>query len=551
MATITFELFAPYNASVSLKGDFTHWEPVPLEKDERGYWRLERDLDDGRYEYLYEVASRSWFFEEDEIRHVTDPYASEVVDDADQHAVLHVKDGQKVICDYQWQNDDAPLPQNHELIIYELLTHDFHVPADGGDSDQRGTFQTIREKADYLADLGVTAIELLPIEEYPGRDGWGYNPRHFFAVESSYGTPADFMQLVDDFHGRGMRVFKDGVYNHSETSSPLTQIDHDYWFHHDPQDSEQNWGPEFNYEFHDGELDVMPACQFVGDVVGHWISQYHLDGIRFDAVAQMNNFMVLDWLDTKGYEISGQRPFTTIAEYMPPTPDVTKPNGPVDACWNVNFHYAMKEMLTGESIDVEKIMDCVDARRHGFENTLQVVNYLASHDHNHLMADLGHAGLFDEAAFRRARLGAIVLFTAIGTPMIWQGQEFGNATECLQEPTPVDWSLLDNENGAALHGLYKSLIHLRRTNTALHGTDLEFVHVHDSLPIVAFIRWNGEGARVLTVLNFSDSFIEGYAIDNVGVNGTWHDWINDYDIEAKDGSLTIDLADWEGRIFTI
>ena len=546
MATHIFQLFAPYNRKAWLSGSFTDWKEIELNKDGDGYFTIEQELGEGRHEYLFHVESKSWFYEENQKVPVTDPYASEVVDDEDQHAVIHVIDGEVKLSDYRWKNDQKPLPQNNELIIYELLVHDFTQ-----NSKEAGNFESLKTKLDYLTDLGVTAVELLPIEEYPGQRGWGYNPRHFFAVESSYGTPGDLMSLVDECHGKGLRVFKDGVYNHAETSCPLAQIDHDYWFHHEAQDAEQNWGPEFNYVKYDEHYEVRPACQFVGDVVGHWAHNYKLDGIRFDAVAQMNNYEVLTWLDSKGYEISGKRPFVTIAESMPPSPDVVKPNGPVDSCWNVNFHYTMKEMLCGENVSIERIQDCVDPRRKGFTDQLQIVNYLTSHDHNHTMADLGKAGILEDEAFKRARLGAIVLMTAIGVPMIWQGQEFGNYTECKQEPQPVDWSLLENENGAGLHQLYKSLIRLRRSNTALQGSDLDFFHVHPELPILAYVRWNGEGSRVVTVVNFSDSFIEGYALTGLPADGEWHDWVKDFKVSSTNRILTIDLADWEARVFVL
>ena len=546
MATHIFQLFAPYNCRAWITGSFNDWEEEEMSKDDDGYFTFQAELENGRHEYLFQVESKSWFFDEDQKVPVTDPYAAEVVDDEDQHAVLHVSDGEVKVSDYKWKHDETPLPQNNELIIYELLVHEF-----SRDGENPGTFESLKSKIGYLQDLGVTAVEMLPFEEYPGELGWGYNPRHFFAVESSYGTPTQLMSLVDACHGAGLRVFKDGVYNHAETSSPLTQIDHDYWFHHEAQDSEQNWGPEFNYVKYDENLDVRPASKFVGDVVGHWVNTYKLDGLRFDAVAQMNNYEVLGWLDQKGYEVSGERPFVTIAESMPPSPDVVKPDGPVDSCWNVNFHYAMKELLCGEDVTVDKIKDCVDPRRQGFSDQLQVINYLTSHDHNHTMADLGEAGILDEEAFKRARLGAIVLMTAIGTPMIWQGQEFGNHTLCKQEPQPVDWSLLENENGSGLHKLYRSLIHLRRSNTALQGSNLDFFHVHPELPLLAYARWNGEGSRVVTVVNFSDSFLEGYALTDLPEDGEWHDWVNDFAIPSSGKTLTVDLAEWEARVFVL
>ncbi|MBK1884166.1 hypothetical protein JIN85_17230 [Luteolibacter pohnpeiensis] len=549
MSTIPFELFAPYNNEAFLVADFNHWEPIAMTKGEDGYFRIEVDLDDGRYLYRFEITSKSWFYEPDQRVQIADPYATEIDDTEDQNAILEIKNGKRVIGPYEWKNDMTPLPQDHELIIYELLVHDFlgHNPGDL----TRGKFTDIIPKLDYLTDLGVNAIELLPVEEYPGENGWGYNPRHFFAVESSYGTPTEYKQMIDACHGHGMRVFKDGVYNHAETSTPLAQIDHDYWFHHDPVDAENNWGPEFNYVKYDENLDLMPARKFIGDVIGHWVHEYHIDGIRFDAVAQLNNFDALRYFCEKGKEISGEKPFTLIAEYIPDDPEVVLPDGPTDACWNESFYFAIKDIVTGAEIDIDTLCDCIDPRRRGYESGVRIVNYLCTHDHNQIMADIGHAGIQGEAAFKRAAMGAVILLTAIGIPMIWAGQEFGHYKDKSTEPAPIDWGLLDGEDNQQLLQLYKALIYLRKTNSALHGNDIDFFHIDPGLPLIAYNRWNGEGARVVTVLNLSDQYLGGYQIPGMPVDGTWKDWTHDCEVQVSDGTLQIDLGEWEAKVFVI
>lgn len=80
------------------------------------------------------------------------------------------------------------------------------------------------------------------MQEYPGDDNWGYTPRYFFASESSYGSTEQLKRLIDECHGRGIRVIMDGIFNHSHAESPLTQIDHDYWYHHSPRDPDNSWG---------------------------------------------------------------------------------------------------------------------------------------------------------------------------------------------------------------------------------------------------------------------------------------------------------------------
>ena len=137
----------------------------------------------------------------------------------------------------------------------------------------------------------------MPIKEYPGDHSWGYNPRYFFATESSYGTTEGLKQLIDECHGRGIRVI---VWTEFITTpkqkAHLTQIDHDYWYHHSPRDPDNNWGPEFNYEFYDEKLETYPARRFIGDTVRFWIQEYHIDGIRYDAARQIANYDFMHWI---------------------------------------------------------------------------------------------------------------------------------------------------------------------------------------------------------------------------------------------------------------
>ena len=235
---------------------------------------------------------------------------------------------------------------NDSIIIYEMHIGDFS----GGETDgfTRGKYTDVIAKLDYLSDLGVNALELMPLKESPGDFNWGYSPVHYFAPEQSYGTTAQLKELVDKAHELGIRIIVDGVYNHASTESPLAQIDHDYWFRHEPKNAEHNWGPEFDYEKHDEQLDLMPARDFIYDSIRFWIREYQIDGIRFDAAKELNSFDALRDFVTYSRQMSSMKPFFTVAEYIPPTPEVTEPLGPVESCWNDSFMYAMVEYLTGE-----------------------------------------------------------------------------------------------------------------------------------------------------------------------------------------------------------
>jgi 1,4-alpha-glucan branching enzyme len=543
--SIEFALFAPYNKAVNLIGSFSDWEEIPMQKDDDGYFRTTVELEDGAHQYKFRVQSKSWFVEPDQWIDIVDPYATDV-DSPTQNGVLRIKDGQKIVDTYVWQNDDKPLPADDALVIYEMHVADFSGGED--DPNPRGKFKHAIEKLDYLSELGINAIELMPVKEYPGDYSWGYNPRYFFATESSYGSTEDLKQFIDECHGRGIRVFMDGIFNHSESECPLTQIDYDYWYHHDPKDPEFNWGPEFNYEHYDENLETYPARKFIGDVIRFWIEEYHIDGIRYDAARQIGNFDFMHWIVQETKQTAGFKPFYNVAEFVPENPDVTNMDGPMDGCWHDSFYHTVVPHLCGDRFDMEELKDALDGKRQGFMGATNIVNYLTNHDHNHLMAEFGDAEIFDEAAFKRAKLGVALLMTAMGIPMVWMGEEFGEYKSKTIEPSKIDWALLENDENRNLFEYYKSLIHLRKTNQALYTSNIDFFHEDEEGQVLAYCRWNDEGSRVVVVANFSDQYRAGYTVPNFPANGTWHEWIGDYDVEAGDENIMIDLPEFEAKV---
>ncbi|TAG52603.1 MAG: alpha-amylase [Oscillatoriales cyanobacterium] len=545
-APIEFQLFAPYNKGAALVGSFSNWEEIPMAKDEEGYFRTRVELEDGVYQYKFRVQSKSWFLEADQWVDVVDPCATDI-DDPTQNGAIRIKDGDRIVDTYVWQHDDKPLPADRELVIYEMHVADFS----GGEADPlaRGKYEHVVEKLDYLVELGVNAIELMPLKEYPGDYSWGYNPRYFFAAESSYGTTEQLKNLIDECHGRGIRVIIDGIYNHSESSSPLTQIDHDYWYHHAPRDPDNNWGPEFNYEFYDENLGTYPARKFIGDTVRYWIQEYHLDGIRFDAARQIANYDFMHWIVQEAKNAAGPKPFYTVAEYIPETPSITNIDGPMDGCWHDSFYHCIVEHICGDTFDLERLKDVIDCKRQGFLGATNVVNYFSNHDRDRVFSELGDRGILDEPAFKRAKLGSVLLMTAVGVPLIWMGEEFGEYKAKTIEQAKIDWTLLGNDMNKGLWEYYKGLIHLRKNNQALYTENIDFFHEDPDSKVFAYTRWNDEGSRVVVVANLSENYLAGYSVPHFPANGTWHEWTGNYDVESGDDNITIDLPEYEAKVF--
>jgi 1,4-alpha-glucan branching enzyme len=543
---IEFKLFAPYNKEAAVIGSFSNWQPVAMEKGDDGHFRTKVELEDGEYEYKFRVRSKSWFVEPDEWVEIVDPYAVNIAPES-QNGTITIKDGEPIVDTYVWKHDDKPLPPDHELVIYELHVGDFS----GGEDDpkSRGKYQHVIEKLDYLVDLGINAIELMPVKENPGTYSWGYSPQHFFAAESNYGTTVELKHLIDDCHGKGIRVILDGIYNHSNTDCPLTQIDHDYWYHHDPTDPDNSWGPEFNYEHYDENLDLKPAWKFISDTVSFWIKEYHIDGIRYDAAKQIDNYDFMHWIVDHAKQTAGAKPFINIAEHIPETPAITNLEGPMDSCWHYSFYANVVAHICGDRYDPEELKDVLDGKRKGFMGATNLVNYITNHDHQRVMVELGDRGILDEAAFKRVKLAVALMMTAVGIPMVWMGEEFADYQPLAQESRKIDWTLLAGDLNQNLLGHYKGLINLRKHNHALYTENIEFFYEDPESKVIAYTRWNDEGSRVVVVANFSDQFLAGYTVPNFPDNGTWHEWTGDYDLEAGDNQIMIDLPEYEAKVF--
>lgn len=554
--SVHFSLFAPYNQDVVLVGSWNGWEPTPMTRDDRGVWRVDVPLADGDYEYKFELTSLSFFASGQRVS-VADPVAAELTLDANENSIVRVRDGQRVVTTYEWKHNDVPLPNNEQLVIYEMHIGDFRGGS-GDSTDERGTFASAIDKLDYLVELGINAVELMPVNEFPGDYSWGYNLRSIYAVENSYGTPNDLCRFVDECHARGIRVIVDAVYNHMAANAPLTQIDYAYWFYEDnPDPQELDFGPKFNYEHRDGNLDIWPAREYVMGAMRHLVDTYHIDGIRFDCTRAIRYFDLLSWFHHEMHSRVNFKPFYTIAEHVPQDPAVAGPNGPMDAAWHEHFSKQLMCTVLGvpkdgrEPFDTAAVLSVLDGRSEGFAGPFNTIHYIDNHDQDRIMWQLGeHATTFDEAAFRRMKLGATLLLTAPGIPMVWMGQEFGQATPKSMEARPLDWGLLNNNQNEDLMRHYAHLIHLRKTNAALCGHHFEVIVEDAARGIIGFKRWSDGGDVIVVVANLKDAFAGDFEIAQAGLeDGVWHETVYNYDVHVQGGALRDSLAESNVKVY--
>ncbi|HVT90198.1 MAG TPA: alpha-amylase family glycosyl hydrolase [Tepidisphaeraceae bacterium] len=554
---IEFALFAPYNEIVEIMGSWNDFKSEPMVKNDVGWWVTNVDLPDGQHQYKFRVKSRS-FFARDQMLDIFDPYCLSVTEDKFERSIVEVRNGTRLWVEYEWKHDDVPLPANGQLVMYELHVGDFHCKRN--DKTRCGTFNDVIAKLDYLAELGVNCVELLPVKEFPN-PGWGYSLRSLFAVENSYGRPEDLCRLVDECHARGIRVIIDGVYNHAEQEAPLTKIDYAYWFHeNNPDPPHMQWGPKFNYHLYDEKLKIFPARKYVTDSIKFWVEKFHIDGIRFDATTAIKDFDVMRELADAGYgKVNGLKHFLTVAEHIPEDPAITgrERGAPMDAAWHdcLGRHLqaicCLQEQAGNHPFDLDGLIQKLDVKTNGYEKPERIVNFLGNHDYKRPMTIIGDDGkIFDEAAFRRMKVGIALLLTSPGLPMLWMGEEFGFPADKSLEPRPLNWSLLNNANNSDLLRYHQRLIKLRKETPALQGETFEVVLKDPGRGLLAFKRWNAEGNVIVIVVNLRDEPAGDFTIQDCGLeDGVWHEFVGHCDIDIKDGKFSDDLDRSEVKIY--
>ena len=311
-----FSLWAPAAEAVDL---VLEEDPIPMPRDENGTFSLTTETGAGaRYRFrvdggedVPDPASRS---QPDDVGG-----PSEVVDPAD----------------FAWRDEHWGGRPWGEVVLYEL-----HV----GTFTPEGTHSGVKEKLDYLVELGVTAIELMPLSEFPGRRNWGYDGVLPFAPESAYGTPDDLKDLVQTAHGKGLMVFVDVVYNHFGPEGNHLSLYAPQFFT-DRYDTP--WGAAVNF---DGEGSDMVREYFVHNAL-YWLEEYNLDGLRLDAVHAINDSSGRHFLDEFGERVR-EGPGRHRHVHLVLENDAKEAGylrGPYDAQWNDDLHHALHVVLTGES----------------------------------------------------------------------------------------------------------------------------------------------------------------------------------------------------------
>lgn len=484
---ITFALFAPGKQSVSLMGEFNNWDRHSdlLQPTDEGLWWIKKQFEPGGHTYQFVVDG-------DIV--ICDPYATLLAEGAEQGPPRAVVEVGRV--PYRWRHETWSGPAFNDLIIYEL-----HV----GDFSPEGNFQGLIDRLDYLQDLGINAIELMPVFEFAGTEYvWGYNPAYFFAVEKSYGQPDDLRRLIDEAHDRNIAVILDLVLAHTAQRHPFNEM---YLYEESPW-----YGPglgelnQFGFPMLDYTKEAAQA--FARDVQAYWLQEFRVDGFRYD------------YLNGIGYKDDQGIPFLVrsarevrpavhlIGEFSPENPGAVAA-ADLSGAWHVMASYALKALLREGEFngvhwdDFAGALMVLDPWQRGYQAAANVINYMESHDEERVMTDIQEAGLEEDRARHKSALGASVLFTMPGQPMLYHGQEWGEATRRTLDPNPIDWGRLETEGGRGLFEHYCRLAHLRQAHPALRSENYSLDALDSERKTVVYHRWNDEGDEVVVAVNFS------------------------------------------------
>jgi len=547
IAGVLFATWAPSAERVSVVGDFNQWDGriYPMcSRGSSGVWEVFIPGLSAGCLYKYEIRHR----DSGSIHLKSDPYA--------QQFEMRPKTASQVVkpADYHWQDSDWLQQRARQDWLHAPMSiYELHLGSWQREED--GSFMGYRELAhrlvDYIVPLGFTHLELLPITEHPLDASWGYQTVGYFAPTSRFGSADDFRYFVDYCHEHGLGLILDWVPAHfPKDSHGLAQFDGSPLYEHeDPRRGEhRDWGTLiYNYGRNEVKNFLLASALF-------WIEEFHIDGLRVDAVASMlyldysreegdwlpnihggnENLEAIEFLKELNTVTHAEHPGTMIiAEESTSWPQVTRPT------WVGGLGFSMKWNM-GWMHDSLKYFQNDPIYRHYHHDQLTfgllyafTENFMLPFSHDevvHGKSSMLHKMPGDEwQRFANLRLLYAYMYTYPGKKLLFMGCEFAQGDEWNHDKS-LDWYVLDYELHQGIHRLVGDLNQLYRQYPALYRYDFdhqgfEWVDCHDAAQsVLSYIR-RDDSEELIVVLNFTPTPRENYRI-GVPVGGYYREIFN-------------------------
>lgn len=550
---------------VFLLGDMTDWKlskDYQLYKDGNYFWITLTGLTKGkeyRFQYAVEradgVRKQICDLYSEKVLHPDDKWEPKTADPtlisyptkgADGGYVTVIQPGK---ADYNWSSATLNFkrPNKNNLIIYETWVLDYTTTR---------TFKGLMDRLDYIQNLGVNAIELMPITEFEGNQSWGYNPTLYFAMDKSYGKAEDMKAFVDACHQRGIAVILDMVFNHTTGQNPMAKL---YpWTSSSPTETELRFNPWFNVSTEvkhdnndygeDWNHGFEPAHEMFTRVLQYWLKEFKVDGYRLDlshGICGRNTYDAVDQL--KDYYDKGVKAVSSdaymILEHWGSSMGSDRPKliNYGMQCWaNTNNAYcqtAMGWLKDGDSFD--------EANQDGY------ISYCESHDEERMQYKAKAYGNGDLQTNEAARLGRVaenVAFNVLlnGSHMLWQFEEIGYDISIDQngrtgtKPNPKTKGYFTQAERVDAFTKSAQVITLR---TQLMPSVFEGNPTASSISSGKALRTIQWGSNVFVAANFDVNGNQAVTLPS----GTWYDYLNG---AVKATNTTYVLAPGELKVFT-
>ncbi|MFN0275383.1 MAG: alpha-amylase family glycosyl hydrolase [Chitinophagales bacterium] len=576
--TVTLVLYAPYKEYVFAIGDYSDWdvnESILMNRTPDGntYWKTLTGLEAGK-EYTMQYLV-------DGVLKVCDPLSEKILDPFNDPFIPvstypdlmeyptgkttgNVTVFQTAQPEYTWSVTDFTPPADEDLVIYELLVRDFSAARN---------YQTLIDSLSYLINLGINAIELMPVNEFEGNESWGYNPSFFTALDKYYGTKNKFKEFIDSCHANGIAVILDIAMNHAFSQCALAQL---WWdpiaFAPSAENPYLNQIPKHDFNVgYDFNHESEATKKFRTLAFRYWFEEYNIDGYRFDLSKgyTQNNTLgdigawgaydasrINIWQDIEDSIRLIKENAILILEHFADNSEEKELSNRGFLLWgNMNYNYNECTMGWANSGGNGSLY-WASYQNRGWDDPHAVV-YMESHDEERLMfknitygnsSNASHDAKDLNTALARMEAAAAFHVAIPGPKMIWMfgelGYDYSIEYGCRVCPKPVKWDYLDNPNRYHLYQVYSALNKLKTTHDAFSSVDFDM----NTTSAVKAVNLHDTDTNFTILGNFQ---VEDGTIDpNFQHVGKWYEYFSGDSLTVTDVHSSIYLEPGAYRVYS-